>query len=225
MGVPILILGKSGSGKSTSLRDFPECGIINVLGKPLPFRGAATRKSITTDDYEMVKAVLVKSKAKSIAIDDAGFLMTNQFMRGHAQQGAGSAIFGFYNTIGDSFWNLIEYVIHTLPADVIVYFMMHEDKNDMGEVKPKSVGKMLDEKVCIESMFTIALRCVLSSGKHVFKTQTDGTDVTKSPDGMFEMDEIPNDLAYVDKTVRAYYGFVAEPEEKPEAKQEEAAKP
>ena len=82
---------------------------------------------------------------------------------------------------------------------------MHEDKNDFGDIKPKTIGKMLDEKVCVEGMFTIVIRSVLSNGKHVFKTQTDGFDVCKTPIGMFEQSEIDNDLKLVDTTIREYY--------------------
>lgn len=205
MGLPVLILGKSGTGKSSSLRNFPEAGVINVLGKPLPFKNA--QKTIITDDYAKVINTLSKCKAQSVVIDDSGYLMTNQFMSGHSSQGAGNAIFSFYNDLGDKFWGLIRYVVQQLPKNKIVYFIMHEDKNDFGDMKPKTIGKMLDEKVCIEGMFTIALRSVISCGKYVFRTNSDGSDVCKSPVGMFESDEIDNDLKIVDDTIREYYGL------------------
>lgn len=205
MGIPVLLLGKSGSGKSASLRNFQsgEVGIINVLGKPLPFKGKLP--SVVTDSYDMVYAVISKSKTDSIVIDDAGYLMTNQFMRGHASTGAGNAIFSFYNDLGDRFWSLVRFVVEQTPENKIVYFIMHEDKNDFGDIKPKTIGKMLDEKVCVEGMFTIVIRSVLSNGKHVFKTQADGFDVCKTPIGMFEYAEIGNDLKLVDTTIREYY--------------------
>ena len=205
MGIPVLLLGKSGSGKSASLRNFQpgEVGIINVLGKPLPFKGKLP--SVVTDSYDMVYAVISKSKTDSIVIDDAGYLMTNQFMRGHASTGAGNAIFSFYNDLGDRFWSLVRFVVEQTPENKIVYFIMHEDKNDFGDIKPKTIGKMLDEKVCVEGMFTIVIRSVLSNGKHVFKTQTDGFDVCKTPIGMFGQSEIDNDLKLVDTTIREYY--------------------
>ena len=205
MGIPVLLLGKSGSGKSASLRNFQpgEVGIINVLGKPLPFKGKLP--SVVTDNYDAVYTVISKSKADTIVIDDAGYLMTNQFMRGHASTGAGNAIFSFYNDLGDKFWSLVRFVVEQTPENKIVYFIMHEDKNDFGDIKPKTIGKMLDEKVCVEGMFTIVIRSVLSNGKHVFKTQTDGFDVCKTPIGMFESAEIDNDLKLVDTTIREYY--------------------
>lgn len=205
MGIPVLIIGKSGSGKSASLRNFQpgEVGIVNVLGKPLPFRNKL--QAVQTDDYKKVYTAITKAKTDCIVIDDSGYLMTNQFMRGHSSTGAGNAIFTFYNDLGDQFWHLVRYVVENLPPQRVVYFMMHEDKNDFGDVKPKTIGKMLDEKVCVEGMFTIVLRSMLVNGKHVFHTQTDGMDVCKTPIGMFDADEIDNDLKMVDNAVREYY--------------------
>lgn len=210
MGIPVLLLGKSGSGKSASLRNFQpgEVGIINVLGKPLPFKGSLP--AVVTDDYDKVYQVLYKSKANSVVIDDAGYLMTNQFMRGHSSSGAGNAIFAFYNDLGDKFWNLVRFVVEQLPAEKIVYFIMHEDKNDFGDVKPKTIGKMLDEKVCVEGMFTIVIRSMLMNGRYIFRTESDGLDVCKTPIGMFSTVEIDNDLKAVDNTIREYYELTKE---------------
>lgn len=180
-----------------------EVGIVNVLGKPLPFRNKL--QAVQTDDYKKVYAAITKAKTDCIVIDDAGYLMTNQFMRGHSSTGAGNSIFTFYNDLGDQFWHLVRYVVENLPPQRVVYFMMHEEKNDFGDVKPKTIGKMLDEKVCVEGMFTIVLRSMLVNGKHVFRTQTDGMDVCKTPIGMFEADEIDNDLKMVDNAIREYY--------------------
>lgn len=205
MAVPVLITGKSGSGKSASMRNCSDFGIINVLGKPLPFKNDF--KTIITDDYEWIKVAITKAHAKSLVIDDAGYLMTNQFMRGHSDTGRGNDIFAFYNTIGDSFWNLLQYIIWQLPAEKIVYLTMHEDKSDFGDIKPKSIGKMLDEKVCIEGMFTIVLRAVIEGGAHKFKVQSDGLDVCKSPIGLFEEKFIDNDLKLVDDKIREFYNI------------------
>lgn len=205
MAIPVLIIGKSGSGKSTSLRNCTnnqDWGLINVLNKPLPFKGKIPQ--VVTDDYSVVMNTLAKSKAKSVVIDDAGYLITNYFMRNHSTKGAGNAIFTMYNTLADNFWNLIEF-IKTLPEDKIVYIIMHEDVNEFGDIKPKSIGKMLDEKICLEGMFTIVLRCIQENGKHLFVTQSDGGAVSKSPMGMFESLEVDNDLLMVDKAIRDYY--------------------
>lgn len=207
MAIPVLIIGKSGGGKSTAMRncvDNDNWNLINVLGKPLPFKGKIP--SVITDDYGQVMNCLKNSKAPSIVIDDAGYLITNYFMRNHSSKGQGNAIFSMYNTLADSFWNLIEY-IKKLPSDKIVYVIMHEDTDDYGNTKAKTIGKLLDEKICLEGMFTIVLRCILENGKHLFVTQADGGAVSKSPMGMFEDLHIDNDLLYVDKTIREYYGI------------------
>lgn len=205
MAVPILIIGKSGSGKSTSLRNCSEnknWNLIRVLDKPLPFKGKIN--GWATDDYQTLMKCLASSKAKNIVIDDAGYLITNHFMRGHSSCGTGNGVFTLYNNIGDYFWQLIQFIIK-LPPDKIVYVMMHEDKNDFGDIKPKTIGKLLDEKVCIEGMFTIVLRCIEESGKHCFVTQSADGAVSKSPMGMFEDLTIDNDLLIVEKAVREYY--------------------
>lgn len=205
MGIPVLIMGKSGSGKSTSLRNFPACGVISVLGKPLPFKNA--QRQLITDDYAKIKSALQKSNAKSVMIDDAGYLMTNHFMKNHASQGAGGSIFTFYNTLGDEFWKLITFIANKLPPDKIVYLAMHEDKNDAGDIKPKSIGKMLDEKVCIEGLFSIVLRSVFEDGMYGFRTKTQGFDVAKTPVDMFDNELIDNDLCVVDAKIREYYSI------------------
>lgn len=205
MATPVLIIGKSGSGKSTSMRNCignEDWNLVRVLNKPLPFKGKINGWS--TDDYQTVMKCLAQSKAKNIVLDDAGYLITNMFMSKHSSAGSGNGVFTLYNQIGDHFWNLIQYIVK-LPDDKIVYVIMHEDTNDFGQIKPKTIGKLLDEKVCIEGMFTIVLRCIEESGKHLFVTQSADGAVSKSPIGMFEDLTIDNDLLIVEKAIREYY--------------------
>lgn len=206
MAMPILILGKSGSGKSTSMRNFEpdELALINVAKKPLPFR-KQFESTLATDNYDIIKQALAKTQKKSVVIDDAGYLITNFFMRKHNESNKGNGVFELYNQLADDFWNLIEWTKSKLPDDKIVYFIMHEEKNDFGDTKPKTIGKLLDEKVCVEGLFTIVLRAIASKGEYKFKTRTDGSDVTKTPMDMFETEEIDNDLKLVDTTLREYY--------------------
>lgn len=204
--LPILIIGKSGAGKSASLRNLPEdkTVVINVLGKPLPFRNRL--KTAQCDDYELIKKSISKAQYDVYVIDDAGYLITNHFMKDHANTGAGNAVFALYNKLADDFFKLVR-KIQEIPSQARVYILMHEDKNDMGDVKPKTIGKLLDEKVCLEGMFTICLRAMISQDKHIFRTQSDGIDVAKSPMGMFDSMEIDNDLNLVDTAIKDYYNI------------------
>jgi len=205
MAIPVLIIGKSGSGKTTAMRgcvDNPHWNLISVLGKPLPFRGKIPQ--VISDDYRTIMACLSKSEAESIVIDDAGYLITNMFMKEHSSTGGGNAVFAFYNKIADHFWNLIEF-IRRLPEEKIIYVLMHEEQSDFGDIKPKTLGKLLDEKVCVEGMFTIVLRSIQENGKYYFITQMKDGAVSKSPIGMFEDVKIDNDLQAVDDAIRKYY--------------------
>ena len=207
MGECVFIYGKSGSGKSRSLINFGEDEIflVNTIGKRLPFR-SKFKYEIKTDDFGKIVNGLRKMPTKTAVIDDSGYLMTNAFMRGHSAPKSGSSTFDLYNDIADSFWSLITIIKNELPDDVIVYMIMHEDTTDYGETKLRTIGKLLSEKVCIEGMSTVVLRCAVRDGKHLFITQSDGNDISKSPEGMFEL-EIENDLKFVDDSIRSYWGL------------------
>lgn len=207
MGIPVLIYGRSGTGKSRALLNFAEDEIffVNVIRKKLPFQ-KKFKYEYQSDSVKSIKAGLKKMPTKTAVIDDAGYLQTNTFMRGHSAPKSGSSSFDLYNTIADDFWDLIEFTKNELPDDVIVYIIMHELTNDYGLTKLRTIGKLLDEKVCIEGMVTIALRCMCDGTKHYFRTQNDGNDITKSPEGMFEL-EIENDLKTVDTAIREYWGL------------------
>lgn len=207
MGECVFVYGKSGSGKSRSLINFGEDEIflVNTIGKRLPFRNKF-KYEIKTDDFGKIVNGLRKMPTKTAVIDDSGYLMTNAFMRGHSAPKSGSSTFDLYNDIADSFWSLITVIKNELPDDVIVYMIMHEDTTDYGETKLRTIGKLLSEKVCIEGMSTVVLRCTVRDGKHLFITQSDGNDISKSPEGMFEL-EIENDLKFVDDSIRSYWGL------------------
>lgn len=204
--IPILIIGKSGAGKSASLRNLPEHGtvIVNVLGKPLPFR--SDLKIIHCDDYAKIAASIRKGAFERCVIDDAGYLMTSQFMGALAARGSGGNVYSLYSDMAQNLWNLIR-DIQSAPGDARVYLMFHEERNDMGDVKPRTYGRLIEEKVCLEGMVTICLRAMVSGGKHIFRTQSDGFDTAKSPMGMFDAEEIDNDLATVDDAITSYYNI------------------
>lgn len=204
MGIPVLIYGRSGTGKSRSLKNFKEDEItlINVERKPLPFR-KKFKFVVNTDKYQKIKEALDKTPSDSVVIDDAGYLLTNMFMRGHSVRG-GSSTYDLYNDIGDQFWQLFEH-IKKLPERKIVYLIMHEEDSDNGTVKLKMLGRLLEQKVCVEGMVTIVIRCLCDENRHFFRVHNDGKDITKTPEDMFDTDEIDNDLKAVDTAVRKYY--------------------
>lgn len=201
MGVPVFILGRSGTGKSTSLRNFKSNEIlhINVMSKPLPFKGRFA-DTYNGDDYQGIAKAINKTKCKSIVIDDAQYLMANEFMRRSSEAG-----YQKFTDIGFNFWTLINSVTADLPFDVIVYFLMHTDQDDDGGEKAKTIGKLLDEKICIEGMTSIVLQTSVKDGVYSFTTQNSGKNTVKSPLGMFSTYEIENDLKKVDTAIREYW--------------------
>lgn len=202
MAEAIIVYGKSGAGKSRSLKNFKEDEIfyVNVTDKRLPFNKKFKYTS-TTDDIDTILEGVKKMPCKIAVIDDAGYIMTNLFMAGH---GKGDQ-FKLYNDIADKMWKLI-LGIKSMPnsKDKTVYLVFHEDKGDQGDSKLLTIGKLLDQKCNLEGLCTIVLHCMVKAGKHIFLTNSDGYDIAKSPEGMFDM-EIDNDLKFVDDTVRKYY--------------------
>lgn len=201
MAIITMIYGQSGTGKSTSLRNFSpdQVGLINVSGKPLPFRSEIP--SIVTDDYTHIRQALASAKAKSIVIDDATYLMVDEFMRNAKMPG-----YQKFTDMAFNFFQLIESA-RLLPDDKIVYFLGHSDRDQDGNEKFKTIGKLLDEKVTLEGKFTIVLKTVVKDGKYYFQTQNNGQDTVKSPIGMFQDELIDNDLAEVDRIIREYYNI------------------
>lgn len=210
MAVLVMVYGHSGSGKSASLRNFnPEqVTVINVLGKPLPFR--SNMKTYITNDYGKIDVAIHSTKRKSIVIDDATYLMTDEFMRNAKVAG--------YQKFTDMAANFNALLMRAkkLPDDVVVYFFGHSDKGEDDKEKFKTIGKMLDEKVCVEGYFTIVLKTVVQDGRYLFSTRNDGMDTVKTPLGMFNDALIENDLAAVDKTIREYYNIQVQPDNKGE---------
>ncbi len=208
--VPILLIGKSGSGKSTSLRSFKkdEVAVINVLGKPLPFK--TDIKAPKIDDYKNILNQIKLTKKKVIVIDDANYLITNEFMEKSSVKG-----YDKYNEMANNFFELIN-GIKNIEGGKTVYLIMHEDTDEDGNIKPKTIGKLLDDKVNIQGMFTICIRSMFENGQYIFRLKTNGQDCVKTPFGMFEIDSMGNDLKEFDKVVREYYELdkVEESEEK-----------
>lgn len=203
MGILVYILGRSGTGKSYSMRNFSkdELGVVNAQGKILPFKGAASYDVLNTDkSEEIVEAIRIHSKHyKSIVVDDYQYVMANEFMRRATEKG-----YDKFTEIARHAWD-IPTVVQELPNDVIVYIMCHTDTDQEGTERLKTIGKLLDEKICLEGMSTIVLKTNVSDGQYTFLTQNNGKDTVKSPAGMFPSYAIDNDLKYVDDKIRNYY--------------------
>ncbi|NFL43192.1 hypothetical protein FDB55_13050 [Clostridium botulinum] len=200
MAIKTLILGESGTGKSASLRNFDLNDIcyINPATKPLPFKGKF--ESLTgTIDFTKISKFIKASGKKIIIIDDAQYIMAFQYMYRLRENG-----WDKYNDIQADFFMLID-LADSLPEDVTVYFLSHIQVMEDGRQKIKTIGKMLDEKITIEGMFTTVLKTYVSDGKYLFLTQNGGNDTVKSPIGMFPTFAIDNDLKYVDEKIRNYY--------------------
>ena len=201
MAVLVMIYGQSGTGKSTSLRNFTndEVAVINVSGKPLPFRSKLT--TYDTDSYTKISSALGKIERKSIVIDDATYLMVNEFMRTAKVTG-----YQKYTDMAVNFNSLVAQASQ-LANDKIVYFLGHSDLKDDGTEHFKTIGKMLDNYVTVEGKFTIVLKTVVQDGKYYFSTHNSGQDTVKSPLGMLEDNYVDNDLKAVDTIIREYYGI------------------
>ena len=215
MSLPVLVMGRSGSGKTYSLKNFRpgEVGIISVEKGRLPFRsdlkivkipkyGTLGEKSesyeqINRAKYAWICNIIKSAKSKSIVIDDSQYLLVNEmFDRAYEKN------YEKFTQIAANFRSLIHFINELDQEDKIVYFLHHSEIDTDGREKCKTVGKMLDEKLVIEGCFDIVLFCQ----EHKFYTQSNGQSTAKSPEGMFEL-EIPNDLKAVDVAIREYYGM------------------
>lgn len=199
MGIPVLCLGESGSGKSTALRNFEvdEIGVFNVASKPLPFRKQL--KKVDGATYGTIIKGLSKPTLKAYAIDDSQYLLA--FAEFERAKESGYAKFVDFAV---DFVNLIKFIIEQTPPDCIVYFLHHTETTPFGKVKAKTIGKMLDDHLTVEGLFSIVLMCRADGTRYCMETQTDGNTTAKSPMGMFEK-EIDNDLKKVDLIIREYW--------------------
>ena len=180
MGIPVLVLGESGSGKSTALRNFDptEIGVFNVASKPLPFRKALP--IINGATYPTIIKSLSAPSLKTYAIDDSQYLLAFEFFDRAKETG-----YNKFTDIALNFRNLIQFVSTQTPRDCIVYFLHHTESNPDGTLKAKTIGKMLDEKLTVEGLFSIVLLCRSEKDTHYFITQSEGFSTAKSPMDMF----------------------------------------
>lgn len=203
MAEKILIIGESGTGKSTSIRNCkPETtAIVNPVGKPLPFRGKFDMLNGETDSRKICRWMAEQAEAgkKTIIVDDFQYILSIPYMNRIKEAG-----WDKWNDFGSNYFEIID-VCSELPEDVIVYYMSHCETLDNGLTTIKLIGKLLREKITIEGLFTTVLRTQVVDGKYYFLTQNSGKDTVKSPLGMFPSYAIENDLSYVDDKIRNYY--------------------
>ena len=202
MGVPVLIMGESGSGKTYSIKNFDpaEVGIFSVEKNRLPFKKDGF-KVVKNAGYSVIMKALAKPTLKRYVIDDSQCLLVNEFFDRAKESG-----YQKFTDLALNFRNLIHYISRELPDDVVVYFLHHTELDAAGKVKAKTIGRMLDEKLTVEGCFDIVLLAQTEGTEHYFVTQSDGYTSAKSPEGMFDQ-KIPNDLAAVDAAIREYWGL------------------
>lgn len=202
MGIPELTIGGSGSGKSSAMRnlDRKTTAVFNVAGKPLPFRGGFEMMCTVSDVDEIIKS-LKRNVTNCYVIDDSQYLMSFKLIDKWTENG-----YQKYTEIARDFKRLIDTIIRDTTPDTIVYFLHHTETLDDGKVKAKTCGKMIDNWLTLEGLFSIVIMAIATENKHLFITQSDGTNTCKSPMGMLE-NPMDNDLALVDKAIREYYGL------------------
>ena len=214
MAIPVLIIGRSGSGKTYSLKNFKadEVGVISVEKGRLPFRSeikvlkvpadptngeANDAATVNAAKYTWITSVIRKAKAKAVVIDDSQYLLVNEMFDRANERG-----YDKFVHMAAHFRDLIHAINEMQEEDKIVYFLHHSETDTDGREKVKTIGKMLDEKLTVEGCFDIVIYCQ----DHKFFTQSNGQSTAKTPEDMFPL-EIPNDLKAVDTAIREYYGL------------------
>ena len=204
MGIAVLVIGESGSGKTASLRNFleDEVSVLNVASKPLPFKNKNKIKMANKATYSMIKGAVSSGRTPSYVIDDAQYLMAFESFDKANETG-----YGKFTIMAKNYEEMLRYIQEETDPNVIVYVLQHIDKDEDGKVKAKTLGKMLDQQLTVEGLFSIVLLAQTDGKRHYFITQSDGTNPCKSPMEMFDDVEIDNDLKMVDNTIREYYGL------------------
>jgi hypothetical protein len=212
MSTVTMILGESGSGKSTALRNLNAVNtlLIQTVKKPLPFKATnwkpATKENpqgaiFVCDNSATICEVMRRTTKPIIVVDDFQYLLANEFMRRSDERG-----YDKFTEIARHAWDVLM-AAGTLADHKRVYILCHTNTDESGRVRAKTIGKMLDEKITIEGLVTIVLRTAVINGQYLFRTQNNGSDTTKSPMGLFDAETIPNDLAEVDQGIVNFYGL------------------
>lgn len=202
----VIVIAQSGTGKSSSLRNFKE-GEVNVVlcsGKELPFRSELSTK--VPKNYQDVMAAIESAPAPIVVIDDANYLLSYEEMARVNETG-----YAKFTQMANNMFRVFKAILDK-PSDQIFYIMAHAETREDGLLRFKTTGKMLSEKIVLEGLSNIIITTELSDGRFVFRTKTDGTGV-KSPIGMFTEDKMDNDLKEVDKKIREFYAPIKKTKE------------
>lgn len=222
----VLVMGESGSGKSTSVKSLnpAETIVFNILGKRLPFKGSAAsyndanKNIFKIEKYDTILTYLdsintKKPEVKNIVIDDAIYIMRTEFFDRSKEVG-----FNKYNELADHFRKIIA-KCGSLRDDLNIFMLLHTESIEAdGSIigyKSSSVGKLLDKMYRPEENTAITLfaqpkfddKGKATYGFYTHKMKVNGIEIpAKTPEGMFEEDWIPNDLGLVCKAMKEYYG-------------------
>lgn len=210
MSIASLVLGESGTGKSSSLRNMApaETLLIQAIKKPVPFRSEGwsylskdnkAGNIIVCDQSAQMIEMMRKTRRPVIVIDDFQYVLANEFMRRSEERG-----YDKFSDIGRHAWDILT-AASSLADHARVYILSHTEQTEAGRIKAKTIGKMLDDKITIEGMFSIVMRTAVINDQYVFRTRNNGNDTTKTPIGLFDSETIDNDLAVVDVSIAAYY--------------------
>lgn len=215
MGIGVLVIGESGTGKSRSIKtlDPKSTFVIKIIDKPLPFKGGQKlyeqKEKLSEGNLYVCRHYgkilnILKSISESmphikiIIIDDFQYLMSYEFMDRAMENG-----FKKFTEIGKHAFDILN-ISPELRGDINLYLLSHSDTQD-GKSKMKTIGKLLDDKITCEGIFTLVLHSLIKDKKYKFLTQNDGAHVAKTPEEMFEEEYIDNDLNFVDTKIREYF--------------------
>lgn len=210
MSISVMVLGESGTGKSSSMRGMnpAETLLIQAIKKPVPFRSDGwkylgadnkTGNIVVCDNSAQIITMMHKTQRQIVVIDDFQYVLANEFMRRSEERG-----YDKFSDIGRHAWDILN-AASSLPDNKRVYILSHTEQTESGRIKAKTIGKMLDDKITIEGMFSIVLRTAVINDQYMFRTRNNGSDTTKTPIGMFDAEVIDNDLNAVDHAITKYY--------------------
>lgn len=217
MSYATLVLGESGTGKTCSLRNLDPKNtlLIQPVRKPLPFRSTGWKEIKAKGDGNNIlvcsnpQAIINCMKASPfdvIVVDDWQYILASMYMAARNVKG-----FDKFTEIGGAGFDIAK-AASELGENKRVYVLAHTTSDEFGNTRIKTLGKLLDDKIVVEGMFTTVLRTHVENGRYLFSTQNSGSDTVKSPMGMFSEQYIENDLAAIDRVICDYYGITNEKE-------------